>query len=504
MDVVERVADIAGSLERAGHVVTHRRVPLDVGTVGVAGEPRDERRTEGDVLGEGRHDRLDVEAVPPFFPVPCERVGGCLVHDASPGRHAETTNAKRVIAHPVTVRVLMLSDEWCAHHFDHLSPEFSAELHETLARMRTQCPVAHSDAHNGFWVVTRYDDVLRVAQDWETFSSAHGVSPTQSTMTVAAIPEHLDPPLQRIFKRLINAYFTPAMVAPYEPATRDLVTRLIDDFVETGACDFMPAFARPFPGLAFFELALNAPSDDVVELNATATAAATPGNPNAREAWAVLNQWIADFVEQRRSQPPIGDVVDGVLAADIDGRPITDEEIIGVILLLILGGLETTAGALGQIMIRFAHQPEIPARLRREPELIPAAVEELLRLEPPFVAIGRTATRDTEIGGQAIKQGEKVMISWASANRDEAEFPSAESFDPARRSNRHLAFGAGPHRCAGSNVARLNLRVALEEIVARLQDVRLQEGAEPIPFHTVLNRAPLTVPITFTPGRRLR
>jgi cytochrome P450 len=396
----------------------------------------------------------------------------------------------------------MLTDEWLANHFDHLSPEFSQSLHETLARMRSRCPVAHSDAHSSFWVITRYDDVLRVAQDWETFSSAHGVSPTESTMSVAAIPVHLDPPIQRVFKRLINAYFTAAMVAPYEPATRALVTRLIDDFVEAGECEFMSAFARPFPGLAFFELALHAPSEDVAPINATAITA-TSGGPDSREAWAQLHQWITDFVERRRRATPVGDVVDGVIDADIDGRPITEQEIIGVILLLILGGLDTTAGALGQIMIRFAHEPEIPALLRDKPELIPAAVEELLRLDPPFVAIGRTAMRDAEIGGQPIHEGDKVLIYWASANRDEGEFPDPDRFDPTRRSNRHLAFGAGPHRCAGSNIARLNLRVALEEIVTRLHDVRLQDGAEPIHYHTVLNRAPLTVPITFRPGPRL-
>jgi cytochrome P450 len=395
----------------------------------------------------------------------------------------------------------MLTDEWCAHHFDHLSPEFSQSMHETLARMRSQCPVAHSDAHSTFWVVTRYDDVLRVAQDWETFSSAHGVSPVQTTMSVPAIPVHLDPPIQRVFKRLINAYFTSAMVAPYEPATRALVTRLIDDFVETGECDFMPAFALPFPGLAFFDLALHAPSADVAKINAIAVTA-TAGGPDSREAWPKLHEWIIDFVEQRRRATPIGDVVDGVIDADIDGRPITEQEILGVVLLLILGGLDTTAGALGQIVVRCAREPEIPAMLRDKPELIPAAVEELLRLDPPFVAIGRTAMRDAEIGGQPIRAGDKVLIYWASANRDEGEFPEPDRFDPTRRSNRHLAFGAGPHRCAGSNIARLNLRVALEEIVTRLHDVRLQDGAEPIHYHTVMNRAPLSVPITFTPGPR--
>jgi cytochrome P450 len=151
-------------------------------------------------------------------------------------------------------------------------------------------------------------------------------------------------------------------------------------------------------------------------------------------------------------------------------------------------------------MIRFTREPWLPARLRDHPEEVPAAVEELLRLEPPFIAIARTATRDTEIGGRAIAAGDKVLVYWASANRDAAEFPCPADVDLGRTSNRHLSFGAGPHRCAGSNLARMNLRVAVEEVVRRLHDLRLQEGAEPIPFHSALNRAPLTVPITFTPG----
>jgi cytochrome P450 len=391
----------------------------------------------------------------------------------------------------------MLSAEWCAHGFDHTSPELAQNLHATLATMRADHPVAWSEEHGGFWVVTRYEDVLRVAQDWRTFSSAQGVSVPGTKMVVRAIPEHLDPPLHREFKRLINAWFTPAVVAPYEAPTRALVTRLIDGFVDAGACDFVADFARPFPGLAFFDLVLNAPPDEVHAINARATSASAPGNPNAREDWAYMYRWISDLLEQRRRGSAKGDVVDAVLAAEIEGRPITEEEAIGVVQLLILGGLDTTAGALGQIMIRFCADPEIPALLRREPERIPEAVEELLRLETSFVAIARTATCDTEIGGRKIREGDKVLIYWASANRDEGEFACPADFDPDREANRHLTFGAGPHRCAGSNLARMNVRIALEEVVTRMDDFRLATD-EPIPFHSVLNRAPLTVPITFT------
>ena len=167
-----------------------------------------------------------------------------------------------------------------------------------------------------------------------------------------------------------------------------------------------------------------------------------------------------------------------------------------------LGGLETTAGALGSMMLRFCEQPEIAAQLRREPDRIPAAIEELLRLDGPFIAIGRTATRDTEIAGCPVEEGEKVIIYWAAANRDAGEFPEPDTFDLDRAANRHLAFGAGPHRCAGSNLARMNLRIALDELLPRLHDLQLQPDAD-VHFHSTFNRAPRSVPITFTPGPRV-
>lgn len=395
------------------------------------------------------------------------------------------------------------TDDWCADHFDYLSPDFSRALHPTLARMRQQCPVTRSDEYGGYWVVTKYEDVLRVAQDWETFSSQLGVGIRENKMSTPAIPEHIDPPLHRVYKRLINAYFTPAAVAPYEEPTRALVTRLIDGFVERGTCDFLTELARPFPGLAFFDLVLHAPSDEVAEVTELATNATLPTNPDTAACWAALTAWIAELVERRRREPPLGDVVDAIIHADIDGRPVTETEVRGLILLLILGGLETTSGALGQFMIRFCHEPSIPALLREKPELVPAAVEELLRLEGSFIGIGRTARHDAEIAGHRIAEGDKVLIFWASANRDEDEFPTADAFDPYRAKNRHITFGAGPHRCAGSNLARLNLRVAVHEVVQRLTDLELLTPAETLPFHTAFNRSPLSVPISFTAGPRL-
>jgi cytochrome P450 len=395
-----------------------------------------------------------------------------------------------------------LSDDWLVNHYDYLSEDFHRELHPALARMRSLCPIAHSDAHEGYWAMTKYEDVLSIAQDWETFSNELGVGIPETHTLILTIPEGLDPPIQRIYKKLISAYFTPGVVRAYEEPTRALVNRLIDDFIETGSCDFFTEFAQPFPGLAFFDLVLNAPADQVKYVNDLATDASKPDNPNGPQVWEAFGKWIFDFVADRRASEPKGDVVDAILAAEIEGRPIEDMEVFGTILLLILGGLETTAGVLGQAMLRFAREPEIPAMLRANPDLIPAAVEELLRLDGSFVAIGRTVRNDTEVGGCPIKAGEHVLISWASANRDEDEFDRPDEFIVDRERNRHLAFGAGPHRCAGSNLARQNLRVAIAEIVNRLDDIKLAAPEETLPYHTAFNRTPLSVPISFTPGPR--
>jgi cytochrome P450 len=391
-----------------------------------------------------------------------------------------------------------MPDDWCRDHFDHLSPDLAATMPETMARMRELRPVARSEEHGGFWVVSRYEDVVDVAQNWEVFSSAHGLGISNTPTVIRNLPVQADPPEQRIFKRLINPYFTPAAVAPWERPTRELVTRLIDAFIEDGSCEFMDAFARPLPSLTFFELALNAPADELEKVAALASTSSTPDDPRARESWLGLYEWIKDFVAWRRGRPGHGDVVDGVINAEIDGRPITEEEIIGTVQLLILGGLETTAGALGLMVRRFCAEPEIPAMLRERPELIPGAIQELLRLEASFVSVGRTAVRDAELGGRPVRTGDKVLIHWASANRDGAEFDDPDAFRIDRERNRHVGFGVGPHRCAGSNLARLNIRVALEELLRRLDDIALADGAD-IRYHRGLTRSPLSLPITFRP-----
>ena len=394
-----------------------------------------------------------------------------------------------------------MPEDWWQHHFDPNSEELAPRLYETLAPMRERCPVAHSDRYDGFWVATRYEDILNAAQDWQTFSSAHGLTVPTAPIAVRNLPVEVDPPVQRVYKKLITPFFTPRAVAAYEERTRDLVNRLIDHFIEAGSCEFMDDFARPFPSRAFFELVIAAPPEDIDRVAYMASKASLPHDPEAGQCWLGLSAWIRDFIETRRRQPERSDVVDAVIGATVDGRPITDDEIIGTVQLIILGGLETTASALGLWFHRFCAHPEIPARLRADPQLIPEAIEELLRIDSPFISIARTAVRDGKIGDQEIRSGDKVVLYWAAANRDAAEFDTPDEFCLDRTHNRHLAFGVGPHRCAGSNLARLNLRIGLQESLRRLHDIRLQDAAE-IRYHSTTTRSPLTLPITFTPGPR--
>jgi cytochrome P450 len=392
--------------------------------------------------------------------------------------------------------------QWWQDHFDPHEPELAHRLYETLGEMRDQCPVAHSDRYDGFWVATKYEDIVGIAQDWETFSSAHGVIVPSAPIAIRNLPEEVDPPIQRIYKKLITPYFTPKVVAEFEKPTRELVNRLIDEFIESGSCEIMNDFARPYPSQGFFELVIGAPPQDIERVAGMAAKSSKPSDPGAAEAWLGLSAWIREFIDTRRSQPPRGDIVDAVVRATIDGRPITKDEMIGVIQIVILGGLETTASALGLWFHRFCLDPEIPQQLRQHPDLIPRAVEELLRIDSPFISIARTAVKDGAIGGQEIHNGDKVVMFWASANRDADEFPNPDEFDITRERNRHIAFGVGPHRCAGSNLARMNLRIGLEESLRRLHDIKLQDGFD-VSLHSTSTRSPVSLPITFTPGPRL-
>lgn len=402
---------------------------------------------------------------------------------------------------PASDAVNPLSADWFRHQFNHFAPELADQLIPTLANMRADSPLTYSQEFGGFWIATRYKDIQRIALDWESFSSEQGmvVPYFPDMIKIPVIPEAIDPPQHGYFKELITRHLTPQAVAAHIDATRHIINELMGDFIDQGHCEFMEAFAKPMPGRILFERYLNAPHEDLAELTELASVVSAPLTEESFKAREEILEWVKSFVKQRQQQPRRDDLVDTILHADINGRPITDIEVLGIIQLVIFGGLDTTSGALGHMMLRFCQQPDIAKQLAEQPERIPAAVDELLRLDCPFTCIARTATRDVDIGGQTIKQGQRVLMYWQSANHDEEVFDNAQAYDLDRNnSKRHMSFGTGTHRCAGANLALLNLRLSIEALVTRLGHFQLIIDTSSVQYHPGFSRAPKQVPIRFT------
>jgi cytochrome P450 len=370
--------------------------------------------------------------------------------------------------------------------FDHHDPAFADEEipFAVYAALRRERPVAWTDAHGGFWVLSRYADVAQVARDDVIFSSARGITIPDPTPQVEGLPAdqqprmipiNVDPPEFFAYRRLVDPLFSPARLPHQEPDVREIVGRLIDAFIGKGSCDLHEDLAKPLPGILTVRI-LGLPESDWrrhaepfhAAIHAGPQEAAAAGmrdfyQENARAMLAVA--------AQRRSEPR-GDVLSALARAQLEGRPLRDLEIFGIANLILVGGVETTTNAMGSAFVYLSRHPELRRRLIEQPELLPGAVEEFLRVFAPVQGLSRTATRDCEVAGQRIREGERVLLLWASANRDETEFPAADRVIVDRHPNRHLTFGVGNHRCLGSNLARLEFRIALEQVLLSIPDFR--------------------------------
>jgi cytochrome P450 len=382
------------------------------------------------------------------------------------------------------------------HAFDIWDDSQVQNIFDIFAEMNRTGSVTWAETYGGHWVVTGYEAVRQVGQDWRTFTSEQGVQhpPIGSENTP---PITVDPPLQRSYRKLLNPFFSPTLVAEMEPAVRGHVTALIDKFIESGRCDLTMDFAEPLVPLVFYTDVVHVPNNLMGSfMEKTVVQGATP-----REHNAAVHEISGELVRARRDQPPLGDVIDATFNATIDGRRLTDDEIAGVVELLILGGTDTTRNVIASALHYLSEHSATREELIQHPHRIPPAVEEFLRLFGSVQTIGRTATCDTVVGSVPIAQGSKVICALAAAGRDPSEFSSPNDLDLDRRANRHLAFGVGPHRCLGSHLARLEIQVALEEVLARLPDYRLADD-----WHYHRKRGfihgPESLPVTFTPGAR--
>jgi len=385
--------------------------------------------------------------------------------------------------------------------FDFTSPEVRGPRYWDAVRdLQSQGPLTWVESNGGFWAATSHDVVLRMAQDWETFSSAEGVALNRPGPDVLPyiMPIDVDPPRQRAYRKQLNPHFVPKVLRRYEDAIRAIADELIDTFIDRGRCDIAVDCARKFPGTVFFRLIVHCSDEDfrTVEPSARRISFESEDPDKFARAAANLREWAANVMASRDGRTRAGDVVDAVMHLRETGEEFADHELLSGLQILAQGGIGTSASAIGVVMRTLAERPDLQDRVRMNGALVPALIEECLRLEPPVPLMFRTATRDIEVEGRQIKKGDKVGLLFGAANRDPAVFEYPDEVRIDRPHNRHLAFGAGPHRCIGSNLARLQIRVAIERLLERLPPFRLPDGAE-ISYLSGQARGPASVPLEF-------
>jgi cytochrome P450 len=391
-------------------------------------------------------------------------------------------------------------------NFDHLDPSLPPRLFTTYKTMRDECPVARGDSFGGFWVLTRYEDVVAALKNHRVFSNAHGVTIPHLGNLVPAIPTESDQPRHTVYRNSLMPFMTPGEVKKMEPFIRSLVGRLIDEVIEAGQCDVLTAFAEPVPGLVVGRL-LGYSEQDAMQCVAWTAELFEAGGEGDLATQAARAQDIIGFlqseVEDRRERPRGPDDVITFLVRfeDSAGDRFTNDEIIGLLFTSTLGAVETTVNTIGHLLHHVGRLPEVKAQLLANPSLCDRAVEEALRIDAPSQQDARTVVEPIDVHGYSFQPGDRLMNCWGSANRDERVFADPDSFRLDRDSNPHLSFGHGIHKCAGMHLARLEVRVVLEEVLSRMPDFEVIESTGPsltggISWHMD------SVVIKYTPGTR--
>lgn len=397
--------------------------------------------------------------------------------------------------------------------FDIYDPTLSMPqdtVQERIAELAQKGPLVWSTAHGGHWVVTHYEQVHSVLHDPETYSSYPNALIT-AALTGRFLPLEADPPEHTAYRKVLQPLFSPMRMKALEGEIRREVNELVDEFIEAGQCEFVSAFAHVLPARVFLAL-VGLPIEDAPQLNDW-VAAALMGKPGAseEESNAVRGQaamevggYFGKLIHERRGQEVTEDsdvitvVVNTPVELDGEERALTDEELIQLFFLTLIAGLHTTQGSLCWGVMHMSRRPEERRKIVDDPSRLPAAIEEILRIEAAVLP-GRRATRDADLGGQQIREGDQLLLALCGANRDAEQFENPGDVSFERGTNKHLSFGGGRHRCIGAHLARLELRVAFEELHRRLPDYAL--AGDPM-IHPTQTRGVLAMPISFTPGPR--
>lgn len=384
--------------------------------------------------------------------------------------------------------------------------------HELFARLRAEAPVHwyQNPDGTGYWSVFRHADIHRISHDSETFSSARGgvyinpdqVVPLDVMRTMMLV---MDPPQHTRYRKILAKVFTPASVAKLEEGIRARVTRTIDKFIETGSCDFVSDVAVPIPLGVLMEL-MGVPEDDMQTwfdwTERIEKAVRVSESSAALDVFGEMGGYLAQQIERQTTEAVEDSLVMRLRNAEVDGEQLNELEIVAVFGLLAFAGNDTTRNTTATGLLTLLNHPEALQELYADPSLLPGAIEEILRWTTVVQWFARTATRDVEVGGKAIAEGDKIVMWYGSGSRDEAVFADADTFDIHRPKPDHQAFGGGGrHFCLGASLARLELRVTFEEILRRMKDIELAGTPELVPSHWAHGLS--AMPIRFTPGPRL-
>jgi cytochrome P450 len=395
--------------------------------------------------------------------------------------------------------------------FDHHSERYAIEGVAIERGMRAECPVAWSPHYGGFWVVSSHEDVSACLRDFETFSSdktidadgnAEGGLMIPTTGAFRAVPDDTDPPEWNHYRRLLNPPFAPSAIAQLEPRVLAFTTEAIDGVIETGSVDLILDIANPVTALTTLHI-LGLPREDVGFYSEPIHRLMyEPLAPETTAGMAAVNERLAHTVLERRAKPHNG-LLDYLIAARIEGQPIDDRTLVDILVQLLMGGLDTTSGLLGNVFVYLDDHRDDHQRLLKDDEFLQMATEEFVRWVSPVTGLARTARKRAELGGQVIEAGDRILFLYRSANRDEEVFDQPDDVILDRFPNRHAGFGVGIHRCLGSNLARLVFRTVLRQVLTRMPDYRVdRERARSFPFKPA-NNGWVTIPASFTPGARL-
>lgn len=383
--------------------------------------------------------------------------------------------------------------------FDPLQPETFESAHADYARLRAECPVAHSDAYGGFWALTRHGDVVDVlSQPHRYITSVQNVVPAVA-FTGRRPPLHFDPPQHTPYRAVLNPLLSTEAVARLEPMARAYVAEELTPLLQAGGGDICNDFGSTVP-VRVFARWMRLPDTLEADLRVRGPAfirAVESGDSDAMRTTSLALYEIARaMVTLRRQQPddPAIDPTSAMLAGvTADGSPFPEEFVVGMVRQVLVVGIVAPTVLMGSIAVHLSRHPELHAQLRADPSLIPAALEEFLRLYTPYRGFARTANADVEIGGRQIREREPIALLYASANRDEAVFERPDQFILHRPNiKEHIAFGRGAHFCVGTALARLELRVMLEALILGSTGIELAGPIEMSPFPEL---GPWTVPV---------